>query len=234
VDRWTTYYNGGTLTVENGRILLTPADGQDNVSIWQTPDYPHEEYYGKTFTAAMMDETGKTYIVKIPFLPDASWRSLRFGDTPVSAVTYNGNFGIYADAAARIKRLKLEEGETFTGFEIKGRQERLAECQRHQLSVMPYGAYKKGGAGFAMSDTSVSIGVPVPVTMRANPQIETSGPLFLSSATSSNNAVQNIVLDQFSAGEISLAVTSQNLTPGASYILHSADAPATLILNANL
>lgn len=117
-----------------------------------------------------------------------------------------------------ISEVQLEPGTVATPFERRSYGQGLALCQRYFQKVGTY-ARQTGGAGSA---TSVFIGIPTPVTMRATPSFSGSvtqvkrydgGAVSLAGITYSVSALHDAQVD-FSITNISV---TDNLTYWASF-----------------
>jgi hypothetical protein len=234
IDRW--IIGGGQLTADvlSDGILCTP--GPDTGVIGQTFDFAESEYLGKTFTAAIQIG-GKVYTATLTFPSDGSYAHEIIAGTDMLFSFHVNRIGFVFASPVKVERLHLEPGDTFTGFDMKGRGERLAECQRFQLAGAMDNVYRTLGTSAlgqsAGPDYIVNIFVPTPTTMRANPSIEVSGQFYLYDGTQ-HFPVTSIANAVAVADGVFLDVHADNLTAGRVYRMQSLDTPATFILNANL
>ena len=125
------------------------------------------------------------------------------------------------------------------------RQQELAKCQRYQLElVSDYDSlYGVVGNGFAPSDSSANILIPIPVSMRNMPAILYTGAWFLKTGTASISAstpVASMAINRVSNNAVWVAIGTDAgaLTAGGFYELCYAaptdDSKNSLLFSANL
>lgn len=115
----------------------------------------------------------------------------------------------------------------------------LAECQRYQLVLVgPNETWKNLGCGAATSATKAYISIPIPVTMRANPEIEFGGTDWYLESGSEGVQVTAITKNVSAPSSVQVSVfTAGGLTVGKMYWLVKRSVVSSdtkLILNCNL
>lgn len=99
--------------------------------------------------------------------------------------------------------------------------EELAECQRYFIELLQGKSYGLIGNGIAFQSDFALIFIPLPVTLRSNPSIVTSGKFVLDDYKTVLE-VDTIVLDNLTSNGINVRVTmksGQSLVKGESYSL---------------
>lgn len=111
----------------------------------------------------------------------------------------------------------------------------LAKCQRHQYVLNPDGEkYHMVGGADAFSNTTVYLFIPLPVTLRANPEVSFVGTWQLQNAEARNDVTGMSFYRRLQNGVV-LKVTSSNLVPGAYYKMDSGNTTGCkIIIDANL
>ena len=99
-----------------------------------------------------------------------------------SSTTANRAVGIssFFDSTDRtffITGVQLEVGQNPTEFEHEPFERTLLKCQRYYYRINPEAAYTRFGIGSNLSTTAAEIYNYLPVSMRSNPSVETTGTL---------------------------------------------------------
>jgi hypothetical protein len=248
LDRWRIYGGANALTLNVGESSLSFTAGSIASVFNQHLENPRA-YAGADLTVSI-DVAGEIH---------AATGTIGQTQTGISKNLPNGwGFGIWADmpgnvlnvfidinnlAAAQqnpltdVRRMKLEIGKTSTMKNDPPQEykEELAKCQRHQLVLAANETYKAIGIGLGVWSSTINIFISTPVTMRANPQIETNGSLF---ALDGDGAPEVDVSNSASVSPngvwVSVSLKSGTPVNGKFYKLQTGETPATFILNANL
>ena len=98
--------------------------------------------------------------------------------------------------------MQLEVGSVATDFEFRSFGDELAKCQRYYERFEYSGSTTDIGSGFAGSTTSMHINVPLKVTKRATPTLETSALTNFRSLTTGTNR-------NLDSGSVSITASSK-------------------------
>ena len=106
------------------------------------------------------------------------------------------------DATFELTGVQLEVGSVATDFEFRSFGDELAKCQRYYERFEYSGSTTDIGSGFAGSTTSMHINVPLKVTKRATPTLETSALTNFRSLTTGTNR-------NLDSGSVSITASSK-------------------------
>jgi len=166
---------------------------------------------------------------------------------PNDAQNFSINLNPRSSGSITLKAAKLELGsvQTLAHKDTNGnwvlndpppnKALELAKCQRYFCNLLAQDTTNYTVLGFALANTSTRafVEVPIPCALRSNPTLITGG-LFYLTRNQESFAVENIFLDNYRTGLITLAVdVGGNLTPGAVYILQKTE-NSSFLLDANL
>jgi len=221
------------ISLELIQVFGTGGSPSSNVNTYAAQSTISTSWTRYSMTITIPSISGKT----IGTTANTSYTALSFwvsAGTDFNART--GSLGIQTNTFD-IWGLQVEAGPTATPFETATGtiQGELAACQRYYFrryaTTGAYAWYSNFGPG--QTTTTLSVAIPLPVTMRVTPNIlDYSSSLRIDNGYSASANVSSIVLDSTVAsiqqGQVSIT-TATSITVGAMYTLQSSNSTSTYI-----
>lgn len=226
IDRWELSDGGGTLTVQDGGIIYTSAS-----YLFQPFDSDiSKQLAGKTLTISFLYADGTLDIgtSKIASSWD-SWTVFLEAENARLVGVGNGRLWVLNTKAGKaIVAAKLELGPTQTLAhqdtagnwmlnEVPKYSRELLDCQRYYVKFGYADKYCILGSGVARDGTFVSITVPVPAELRANPVVILAGTIVIRHSDGVAQTCTTLSCDAFGVSSILLKIQASDLTPGDAY-----------------
>lgn len=223
IDGWLISFD--TLTLENGAVsrVVTPGGNGQHDMLFQRVENP-ERFAGRRLTATLEYEelSGVPAFLCVydgavrhsKALPPGSGTvcltcTMSAGIKSLHVAVWHGE--TTGAVSMRPLRMKLEEGERFTGFYPIDPALELARCQRHFVRYAPEYGNLVIGDGKALADNIARIVLSTPVPMRINPTPVFSGVTLLKE----NGAILQVAgysMARISQNALCLDITSSGLT----------------------
>ena len=245
IDRWKMWHAGGTVTIENGGIVIRKSSGEYvqwgevlEADLW-------DALVGQTVTVSALTVNGQLATTTQTFTEDGIASAAAFDGFTFHST---GNlhlldFVLTGAESPAILAGKLEPGsqQTFAHKEygdwvlneIPKFGDQLAECQRYAVRIGNAGTYRILGTGVAPNANTCGVVVSLPVEMRTIPVATLNGRIVLTNAAGVNIYCTNVTVSAFGAGSIELACTASGLSPSAAYTAYL-EAGNYLLLSADL
>lgn len=216
IDRWYARVAGMTLDIGDDGLTIT-ATGTSNVTILQRLDMPTSRLLGKTYTIAVCNGAGEVACaaVKMPDAEPTAFTNIggaaSIGNVAARFLWSNGHFCVSVGRVngnaepAQIKWVDVYEG-AYTLADLpdhitKEFAVQLAVCQRH---YMPSNGQ---GYGYAISDTTARLNIPVPSDMRAVPTIDKSNLQWTVRCAGKSSKVTQYTVEGYRNGIVRLTLT---------------------------
>ena len=245
IDRWKMWHAGGTVTIENGGIVIRKSSGEYvqwgevlEADVWGA-------LVGRQVTMSALTVNGQLATTTQTFTEDGILSAAAFdGFTFHSTGSLHLlDFVLSGAESPAIRAVKLELGSQQTLAhqesgawvlnEIPKFGNQLAECQRYAVRIGNAGVYRILGTGVAPNANTCGVVVPLPVEMRTIPVATLNGRIALTNAAGVNIYCTNVTVSAFGAGSIELACTASGLSPSAAYTAYL-EAGNYLLLSADL
>lgn len=177
IDRWT-QYQFGSVKINSGYITLTDAGSG---SSWFRQRIPHSALLGKNLTFAVKEKNGTVSVVTATYPSSAPAANT----TLAQAVSTNFTLNLTANTGYGMAQLRMGTGksadllwaalyegtytaDTLPPYTPKGYAYELLECQRYYYRTIGQ------GYGYCNNVNSARLNIPIPVMMRATPNIDGS------------------------------------------------------------
>ena len=242
IDMWRSFDSGRTKWVEGEGIYLSPVAGSTNAIIDQRFEINQIEDGSIVTLSALVNDDLVSFTTTFNHGSDvgkdvlASGITVRFQLRSTDPGDGVGTYRIWALVAGDVtivKAVKLELGSTQTlarkdadgnwvlNAPPPNYQQELAKCQRYFIELVNRKSYGLIGNGIAYQDNFALVFIPLPVTLRSNPSIFTSGKFVLNNYKTVLE-VDRIELDNLTSNGINVKAftkSGQSLVRGEIYSL---------------
>lgn len=231
-DRWKVRANGGTVNYNRSTGYVTLSATANLAYIQQILEPKlREELNGRTVTFSVLTSANVVHSVTFVYDATATDMGIRFPTFPQAGYWYGADYSsclqvIYGNRTVTlsIKAIKLELGSvsTIANDMPPDYGEELAKCQRYFVRI-PKQVNQPYGFGFAQSNSSVRIAIPIPATMRDVPTISYTDSFTVRGGGSSLPSSSVNVMTSAPIGFVNLDFAVSGATQNQVYVLSSTD-----------